>query len=197
MNNEYNFINENSYSIEIKKSKFISRSFIVSDENECKYIIEKIKKKFHDARHNVYAFSLLNGISRSSDDGEPSGTAGVQVLKVLNNFNLKNNLIIVTRYFGGILLGTGGLSRAYFSCSKGLVENSKILTNYVMKKFKAMVDYKEYNKILNSNEFIIDNVSFNEKVSIIFSVKKNESDCFKDKLENFLSRNVDLQTYKF
>ena len=197
MNNEYSFINENSYSIEIKKSKFISRSFIVSEENECKSIIEKIKKKFHDARHNVYAFSLLNGISRSSDDGEPSGTAGVQVLKVLNNFNLKNNLIIVTRYFGGILLGTGGLSRAYFSCSKGLIENSKILTNYVMEKFKAIVDYKEYNKILSSNEFIIDNVSFNEKVSIIFSVKKNESDCFKDKLENFLSRNVDLQTYKF
>ena len=193
MNDEYNSVEENSYSIEVKKSKFISRSFSVCSEDEAKTVLDNIRKKFHDAKHNVYAFSLLNGISRSSDDGEPSGTAGIQILKVINQFNLKNNIIVITRYFGGILLGTGGLSRAYFSCAKELVENSKIIHHYLSEKFEVIVNYKEYNLILKSNQFEILKASFDENITITFSVKKSESDNFKDKLENFLSRQIKIK----
>lgn len=194
MKDEYISIEENSYSMEIKKSKFISRSFSIFHEDEAKKLIDNIRKKFHDAKHNVYAFSLLNGISRSSDDGEPSGTAGVQILNVLNQFNLKNNIIIVTRYFGGILLGTGGLSRAYFSCAQKLVENSKIINHYVSDKFEAEINYKEYNLIIKLNKFKIEKVDFGKNVLVTFSVRKSESDNFKDKLENFLSRKIEIKS---
>ena len=110
---EYKTIKENSHILEVKKSKFIAHGFCVNEALDCKRIISKIKKKYHDAKHNVYAFVLLDGTVRSSDDKEPSGTAGIQVLNAINNNNLKNTMIIVTRYFGGILLGTGGLVRAY------------------------------------------------------------------------------------
>lgn len=192
MNDEYNSIGENSYSIEVKKSKFISRSFSVCSESDAKKAIDKISKRFHDAKHNVYAFSLLNGISRSSDDGEPSGTGGIQVLKVINNFNLKNNLIIVTRYFGGVLLGIGGLSRAYYSCADLLVQNSKITSHYLEILFNSVVSYKEYNKIINSKQFKIVDSVFSNDVLITFAVRKKESSEFKSKIENFLDRHVHL-----
>ena len=192
MNDEYNSIYENSYSIEVKKSKFISRSFLVYSESDARKAIDEISKKFHDASHNVYAFSLLNGISRSSDDGEPAGTGGVQILKVINNFKLKNNLIIVTRYFGGTLLGVGGLSRAYYSCADLLVQNSKIIHHYLEDLFNSTVDYKEYNKIINSKQFKIVDSVFSNNVLVTFAVRKKKSPEFKSKIENFLERSVHL-----
>lgn len=192
MNDEYNSIGENSYSIEVKKSRFIARSFLIHSEPEAKKIINEISKKYHDARHNVYAFTILGGISRSSDDGEPSGTGGVQVLKVINNYKLKNNMIIVTRYFGGILLGVGGLSRAYYSCADLLVQNSKIIHHHLENLFYATVSYKEYNKIINSKQFKIVDSVFSNEILITFAVRKKESNEFRSKIENFLGRNINL-----
>ena len=189
---EYKTIKENSYILEVKKSKFIAQGFSVKKDSECKKIINKIQKKYHDAKHNVYAFVLSDGTARSSDDKEPSGTAGIQVLNAINNYNLKNTLIIVTRYFGGILLGTGGLSRAYYSSADLLIKNSEIIEEFVPEFINLEFDYKAYNKILESKLFNINisKIDFSEKVKIEFKIKKNNIQEFKSKLENLLSTSI-------
>ena len=99
-----------------KKSRFIANLFYVESTQEAENIIKDIRKKYYDAKHNCIAYRIIdNGriVEKASDDGEPSGTAGAPMLNILQKNNLANVLIIVTRYFGGILLGTGGLVRAY------------------------------------------------------------------------------------
>lgn len=102
-----------TYEFEEKRSRFIGRIFPISDEIQAAEIIADIKKKHHDARHNCSAFILKNGFEKYSDDGEPQGTAGKPILEVIRKNGLSDVLIVVTRYFGGILLGAGGLTRAY------------------------------------------------------------------------------------
>ena len=99
-----------------KKSKFIANIFYVENIEEAEAKLKEVKKKYYDARHNCFAYSIFTKegvVNRFSDDGEPSGTAGAPMLNILTSKNLSNCLVIVTRYFGGILLGTGGLVRAY------------------------------------------------------------------------------------
>ena len=113
-----------------KKSRFIANMFYVESLEEAEEKIKQIKKKYYDARHNCFAFNIYNengNISRFSDDGEPSGTAGAPMLAILNAQNLSNVLVVVTRYFGGILLGTGGLVRAYSEATKQAIENASII----------------------------------------------------------------------
>ena len=100
--------------IVIERSRFITHVFYVETEKDAKDALSAIKKKYQDATHNCYAFVTDFGLtSRSSDDGEPSGTAGAPIMEVLKNQKLINTLVVVTRYFGGIKLGAGGLVRAY------------------------------------------------------------------------------------
>ena len=110
-----------------KKSRFIANVFPVDSEEQALEIVEKTKKQYWDARHNCFAFVIgkNNEVQRFSDDGEPQGTAGKPILEVLTKGNIHNTLIIVTRYFGGTLLGTGGLVRAYGQSSKAAIENSR------------------------------------------------------------------------
>lgn len=111
-----------------KKSKFIANLYYVSSLKEANEKLKDIKKKYFDARHNCYAYRIINEeniIEKSSDDGEPSGTAGAPMLNILNKMELVNVIVIVTRYFGGILLGTGGLVKAYSDATKKAIENSK------------------------------------------------------------------------
>lgn len=130
-----------------KKSRFIANVFPIQNEEEALTYIESIKKKFWDARHHCYAYIHADGkISRCSDDGEPSGTAGKPMLEILQNKNIQGICVIVTRYFGGILLGTGGLVRAYQSATLIGLENASIyeleegyLSDYI-------ISYEEYGK---------------------------------------------------
>ena len=115
---KFKTINKNTKAeIVEKKSKFIANVFYVESVEEAEEYVKKIKKQEHDAKHNCFAYIITdlegNTIQKSSDDGEPSGTAGAPMLKILTEKNLSNILVVVTRYFGGILLGTGGLVRAY------------------------------------------------------------------------------------
>ena len=116
-----------------KKSRFIAQVFPVETEEEVATILEQMKKKYWDARHNCYAFVLgeASQISRCSDDGEPSGTAGRPILEVINGKELTNILIVVTRYFGGTLLGTGGLVRAYSQSAQAGIMASKVIRKEV------------------------------------------------------------------
>lgn len=114
-----------------KKSRFIANAYPINNKDEAESIINELKKRYFDARHNCYAYSLLNVdgglIEKCSDDGEPSGTAGAPILNIIKKNNLNNILIVVTRYFGGILLGTGGLTRAYSETAHKAIEKGKIV----------------------------------------------------------------------
>ena len=111
-----------------KKSKFIANLFYIENKEEAETIIKATKRKYHDARHNCVAYRVCEGdnlIEKSSDDGEPSGTAGAPMLEIIRGNNLCNVLVIVTRYFGGILLGTGGLVRAYSESTLKVIQKAQ------------------------------------------------------------------------
>ena len=112
-----------------KKSRFIANVFSITSEDDAITKIEQIKKKHYDARHHCFAYSLCGtpAILRFSDDGEPSGTAGKPILEIITTNELFHTLIVVTRYFGGTLLGTGGLVRAYTAAAKEGLANSVII----------------------------------------------------------------------
>ena len=109
---------------EEKRSRFISHVFLVESEAEARARIDEMKKKYYDARHNCWCFVLHDGTVRYGDDGEPQGTAGQPMLNVFQRENVENVVCIVTRYFGGILLGAGGLTRAYAKAAKDALDNA-------------------------------------------------------------------------
>ncbi len=132
-----------------KKSRFIAHVFPVRTEEEVLQKLEEIKKRYWDARHNCHAYILGAGgeISRCSDDGEPSGTAGRPILDVLMGQELRNVLVVVTRYFGGTLLGTGGLIRAYSAAAQEGLKNSRIITKRLGKRLTIQTDYNGIGKL--------------------------------------------------
>lgn len=138
---------ENQQEIIEKKSKFIANIFPVETVEKAEQIIKEIKKKYFNARHNCIAYRIIKEnqiIEKSSDDGEPSGTAGAPMLDILRKNNLANILVIVTRYFGGILLGTGGLVRAYSDSLLKSIENSKIIEKVMGEALEITLDYNNF-----------------------------------------------------
>ena len=127
-----------------KKSKFIANMFYINNISEAEKIIKNIKKKYYDAKHNCIAYRVIENekiIERSSDDGEPSGTAGAPMLSILQKNNLCNILVIVTRYFGGILLGTGGLVSCYSQATLKALEKATKVTKCIGKVAEIELDY--------------------------------------------------------
>ena len=134
-----------------KGSKFIGSAFHVQDEQEAKMKLDTVKKKFHDATHNCWAYRVGQGdkiIGLSGDDGEPSGSAGAPMLSVIEGAELTNLIVIVTRYFGGTKLGVGGLIRAYGGCVKLLVENASINEETITVDVTLLVDYPQLSNVL-------------------------------------------------
>ena len=138
-------INENIESeITVKKSKFICNLIKIEKQEEAEEQIKKIKKKYHDARHNCVAYRVQENdtiVEKASDDGEPSGTAGGPMLTILQKNNLCNVLVVVTRYFGGILLGTGGLVRAYSDSMQNALELTEKVEKCTGIEFEAELEY--------------------------------------------------------
>lgn len=132
-----------------KKSRFIATVCPVASEDEAMAFIEKMKKKYYDARHNCSAFVIGSQaqLTRSSDDGEPSGTAGRPMLEVLLGSEIRNIAAVVTRYFGGTLLGTGGLVRAYSGVLKKALEECETARQRFGVKMKVKMDYNSVGKI--------------------------------------------------
>lgn len=169
-----------------KKSKFIGYAKPVKIQEEAVEFISEIKSKHWDATHNVYAYVLReNNIQRYSDDGEPSGTAGVPVLDVMLKESLVDVCVVATRYFGGTLLGAGGLVRAYSHTSKIALEAAGIITMAQCSVMSAEVDYSFYDRLnilLSDFSAVILNTSFSDKVCVEFSVKENIVDLLNAKL---------------
>ena len=132
-----------------KKSRFIATVFSVESEEEALEIVAKMKKKYWDARHNCYAYVIgdNNQVQRYSDDGEPSQTAGKPILDVLLAEQIHNVLVVVTRYFGGTLLGTGGLVRAYSKATKMGLDNSVLVDKVYGTELKIRLDYSGTQKV--------------------------------------------------
>ena len=169
-----------------KKSKFIGYVKPVKTQDEAVEFINTIKSKHWDATHNVYAYVLReNNVQRYSDDGEPSGTAGVPVLDVILKENVTDVCVIATRYFGGTLLGAGGLVRAYSHTSKIALEAGKIITMAQCSVCSVTVDYGFYdmfNNLLTEFSANVINSDFSDRVTVTFSVKENLFEYFNERL---------------
>ena len=169
-----------------KKSEFIGYISPVATNEEAVEFIEKIRSMHRKATHNVYAYILREGnITRYSDDGEPQGTAGVPVLDVLRKEGLTDVCCVVTRYFGGILLGGGGLVRAYSHSAKIAVDAAERMIMCSCYPIKITVDYDLYGKINNilpDFEIKLADTEFGSDVTLSVLAKKNFADKFRDKI---------------
>ncbi len=157
-----------------KKSKFIAQVFNVESEEEAFTVLEIVKKENRDARHNVFSYRIANGPERASDDGEPSGTAGVPILDILRGMKLQNVLVVVTRYFGGILLGTGGLVKAYTDSTKEALKKANIIEMILQRKYEVEVPYSYNDKIVylcKNNDYKILETKYEENAKLYIAVK--------------------------
>ena len=172
-----------------KKSVFIGYISPVSDEEAAKSFISEIKNKHADATHNVYAY-ILEGteIARFSDDGEPSGTAGMPVLEVIKREGLCGVCIVVTRYFGGTLLGAGGLVRAYAKAAKMAIDAAGVCEFRPYTVFSLTVDYSHYEKIkkeLDGYGVKCDDCDFGEKVVFTLAAEEKSLSAFEAFVNDF------------
>lgn len=166
----YKTVSRHSESLLIeKKSKFISNVKPVETEEEALEFLQETKKKYADATHNVYAYVIdENNISRYSDDGEPGGTAGMPVLDTIRKEGLLDVIVVVTRYFGGTLLGTGGLVHAYGASAKQGLEESEIITKTLCNLVDFKVDYTLVGKVqymISTNNYILEDTIYDNEVT--------------------------------
>jgi len=184
---EYRTIKEfNSDEYIVKRSRFIGYAKPVKTVEEANNFIAEIKSKHWDATHNVYAYVLREGrVKRYSDDGEPQGTAGVPVLDVIEKEGLVDTCVVVTRYFGGILLGGGGLVRAYSHSAKIGIDSAKIITMALCVDMEIECDYTFYGKLgafLASEGAVILDTQFTDNVKVVFRIKNENKDILNAKL---------------
>ena len=176
---------------EEKKSVFIGYACHVENEDEALSFVKEIKEKHKDATHNCYGYVMKGGIlCRYSDDGEPQGTAGKPILDMLKKSGVDDVCVVVTRYFGGTLLGTGGLVHAYSQGAKMAVEAAGVVQfeNYVV--FKVTASYSDYQKIsfeLERCGAIIDSTDYADNVTVQFAVKENEASGISKKITEISS----------
>ncbi len=132
-------------------SKFIALAFPVQNEYEVKEVLDRIRKRYHDANHHCYAWKIGTdpAIVRANDDGEPSNSAGKPILNQLEKYDLTNIIIVVVRYFGGKLLGVGGLINAYRTAAGNAIAGSRIVRRYIRNKYRVYFDYAQMNDIMS------------------------------------------------
>ncbi|MBF2233525.1 YigZ family protein [Staphylococcus epidermidis] len=189
-----------AHSIEnvISKSRFIAYIKPVATENEAKAFIDEIKIKHKDATHNCSAYTVgpeMN-IQKANDDGEPSGTAGIPMLEILKKLEIHNVCVVVTRYFGGIKLGAGGLIRAYSGAVRDVIYDMGRVELREAIPVTVTLDYDQTGKFeyeLASTTFLLREQFYTDKVSYQIDVVKNEYDTFIDFLNRITSGNYDLK----
>ncbi len=170
-----------------KKSRFICTVRKIATEEEALEFVNEIKKKYWDARHNCMAYVLgdRNEIARFSDDGEPQGTAGKPMLDVITVKDIHNVAVVVTRYFGGILLGTGGLIRAYQSAVNEGLANSVIIERFDGVKYSVITDYNGMGKIqyiINMEGYHLLDTIYTDNVEMIVVVENDKCQAFENKI---------------
>lgn len=170
-----------------KKSKFIGLAVRVSTEQQALFELDLRKKQHYDATHNCYAYVLENGVMRYSDDGEPQGTAGIPMLEVLKRTGLSDVLVISTRYFGGTLLGAGGLVRAYTKSAADTLEAAQKVKLAPYNVFKCVFQYNVWAKaenVLRDADYIFEDITFTNDVSAVMCVAAGSEETFTDLIKN-------------
>ena len=168
-----------------RKSQFIGYIAPVSSEEEALAFLAEIRAKHRDARHNCFAYILQNGVKRASDDGEPQGTAGVPIMEVVEREGLTDVIVVVTRYFGGILLGAGGLVRAYAHAAKLAVDAAqrKVMSPAVL--VEMQMDYNQYgriNNVLSKYTAIVQDTAFTDMVTMRILFIERDVEAFRAEL---------------
>ena len=165
-----------------KRSRFIARVWPVESEAEAVACIEAMRKQHYDARHNVYAYVIREGgIMRYSDDGEPQGTSGQPTLNVFRSQEIQNFCCVVTRYFGGILLGTGGLVRAYSTAAKMALENAGISRMARWKNIELGCSYSQFERVkrlLEEHEAVIESTDFGADIVFSALIREDMEEAF-------------------
>ena len=180
-----------------KKSRFIGYVRHTESEEEALAFVNEIRKKHYDARHNCFAYCVdgEQQTQRFSDDGEPGGTAGKPILEVIKGNELCDVCIVVTRYFGGTLLGTGGLVRAYTDASKACIENTQVLTKRRMVPMTLHTNYTDFGKIqylLASEEIPIIDSEYGENVCVHVEIFVDDADKVKKKLIEVTAARIEI-----
>ena len=163
-----------------KRSRFIGRCWPVAAEADALAILERIRKEHWDATHNCYAYVLRSGAARFSDDGEPSGTAGMPMMEALKNIGVTDTLVIVTRYFGGVLLGAGGLVRAYSKATCDAVRAAQPIRMLPCIAYEAVCPYPYWNtvRMLAEQHGRVENIAFTDSVCCTVWVERTRGQAF-------------------
>ncbi|HLS60945.1 MAG TPA: YigZ family protein [Virgibacillus sp.] len=186
----------------IRKSRFIGYVKRVETEDDAVQFINKIKKKHYDATHNCSAYIIgeQDQIQKANDDGEPSGTAGVPMLEVLKQQKLKDTVIVVTRYFGGIKLGAGGLIRAYGSTTSQTIKSIGIVQRQLVKGISIKTDYTLLGKLeneLRNSDHILESIDYQEQVEFLVYVKEQAVEMFKEWIIDHTSDQAIIEDKQF
>ncbi len=186
---------------EEKRSRFLAWAYPVSSEEEVQNLLSDLKKKYWDARHHCYAYSIDSETTaqRFGDDGEPSGTAGLPILEAIRKRELTNVLVIVVRYFGGILLGASGLVRAYGKAAAAGLDDAGILLRKQCVKTALQIDYTLYGKVQNvlaANGYAVSGTDFSEIVQISLLIEPENMDHFEKEMAEITAGQAKITRYE-
>ena len=187
-----------SAEISVKRSRFIANIAPCSSKNEAEDFIKEISSKYHDAKHNCYAY-ITSEHEKCSDDREPHGTAGKPIFDVLKYNNICNVCIVVTRYFGGILLGTGGLTHAYSDAANEVLKSSETIEMQLCSFYKGEFDYKDMSlvsSVCSSLGLKLNEGEYTDKVNAVVVVKKGLENQFLSKIEEKSCGNIKFEKIK-
>lgn len=188
---------ENEYKFKEKGSSFIGQAFPVDNTGEAEKKLSEIRKKFYDATHNCYAYRIINEQFKYSDDGEPTGAAGIRILNAIDHFGLSKVLLIVTRYYGGVKLGAGPLGKAYYSSAFETLSESKIILLENYSKILIEFDYDQTSKVHHfislHNVLNIKNI-FESKPQIQCLIKPNLIEKLSEQLQEVSKGKILLET---
>jgi len=179
----------------INKSNFIAQVYALTSESDVKKYLTKSKKKYYNASHHCYAFKLVNGTTRYSDAGEPNGTAGIRLLNVIEHFNLSNQLIIVSRIFGGVKLGVGPLGKAYYESAYNVIDKSKIRKKFLFRKATISTTFDQISfvhRILANHKSLITKTEYREFIELSCLLKSSEIDSISKKISELGKSTVSI-----
>ena len=171
-----------SAEVKIKGSRFIAHAVFTPDRDQAENEYQRFKKKFYDATHNCFAYRIAGDVFRYSDDGEPSGTAGRPIFQVIEGRNLFQVLLVVTRYFGGTKLGTGGLIRAYSQAANTVLAEVRIVKKIIFSEFEIQTAYehlREVKDIISRHDGKIDHIDFTDMVVVYCRVPAGKTEFFR------------------
>lgn len=188
----------NSFEIKIQKSRFIAQAFPFTNPDDLHKIQSEVKKKYFDSAHNPFAYRTGTGKDkfRYNDDGEPSGSAGRPILDAIDKYELTDIIIIVSRYFGGVKLGVGGLKRAFFESAEGCLQGAHIIEKYILKRILLTFEYKYIGSVMNLLEknsiHILENNS-GENANLLCEVRLSKLGEFENHIKNITSGKFDFK----